>query len=584
MKVKLYPLSFIAFVLMILISGCKKDNKSQSSSEQSYTPLSVPPSAPGIIQLSSSELVLHINNTANVSVVLYNSNGTLYNPQPGFSWNNDTAQVVSLSSTSGSSITLTAVETGTATIGVTDGTHGFAYLQVTVVADTTQIPLNILYVTFSPPVITIAKNASGSFSYNVINLSGQSTGVTPTFIVTGSGGGISISGTTITAGSSTGLYTVIPVNGQDTLEGQLQVLVYDNQSTATDTTWQITNINDYTAEKRPFDFYNINEAAAPVIIQVTGYTTGKDPNIFVFKTSPTSIEIDHPGVITVQNGLITSVRPGWTGITYYYKNASFNDYIYVQVNFNGDWEGNGINICMGGQYTGVFYRREFSLFNGYPVSFTWNIQTGGCSDSSGVTGNLLHFYGQPIAGATVGVVPSSFIIGSVGVLNGQGTCAEYNITYQDNDHFIFKNTINKSSYTLTRGAGNCATASNPTPTPPNPSLTLAQALEGTTWTANNCWINGFGFDSSSQNPFIFYSNGSCVEGNPSDADNWAYWLTRGDTLLIVYEKGGSDSAGMKVTYYDKDSVIILDGIYDSIISPSTWSSGYFGCTPMLTGN
>jgi hypothetical protein len=341
-KMKFTKLSVMLVLLssiMTVFTGCKNDNKSEDIvvpllEKPSY----IAPTQPGILQISQNSLVLHLTNTATISAEIYNSDGTLQPSQPAFIWSVDNTSIASVS---GGIITANSI--GNATVSVTDGSHGIEFVNVNVVDDTTVIPTNQYFISFSPPLLTMQKGATGSFSYTVKTADGKTAGITPTFSTLTSSG-ITITGNSVHAGDKTDLFNINSVYGQDTLKGFLQVLVSNPSSSTADTTWKISKLIRF-----PTWFTNNGLVSLPVRIEVTEiiHRTDKPDSIVKFQTSPDQIGIDYPSVITMNsNGNMTSVAPGLTSGIIKYKSTQTYFFSGVRFHYEGsNWSNSTLSLC-----------------------------------------------------------------------------------------------------------------------------------------------------------------------------------------------------------------------------------------------
>ncbi len=304
MKIKIqYVLSIVA--LMLIISSCKKDG---AATQNDVTPAFIAATNPGLIAMSISSLTIKQGSTASVSATLFNSNGDLASPQPTFVFTSNNTDAVTVSGS-----TLTGVSVGVSTLSVTDGSHGFAYCQVTVVDDTTTIPTAPANIRFSQGLINLNVSNNTTFTYTLLDASGNTVGGTATISVNPSTG-VSISGNTITA-SKMGVYTVTATDGSgNPLSGTLTVVVNDPDApsnittcTGTDADWEVLSVKILNC---PW-FSKAGLTADPLRVEVTRRKKCDSHEIQVIQRSPESITVGFPGVVNLtDDGKLKSVKAG----------------------------------------------------------------------------------------------------------------------------------------------------------------------------------------------------------------------------------------------------------------------------------
>ena len=358
-----------------LLWSCKKDNHSGSNSTgyQTFSPATIAPTQPGMLVVSQNTLVLHVNASATVTAKIYNSDGTPAATQPAFTWTVNNSQIASVANG-----TITALSTGFATVAVTDGTHGYDYVQVNVVADSVTISQQVACVTFNPPFISLKAGATANFSYTVTNLQGQLVSATPLF---SSSSPITVSTSSVQAGNTTGYFNIIAVNGTDTLHGVLPVLVYNGQVNTPDTTYTISKLITY-----PQGFNKNGLVADPVRIEITQtIQNGSNISIQKFQTSPDAIGIAYPSIVTVNsNGCITSVGPGTTPVILTYKNQQVTCESSTTFDGAGTWSNGTVTVCVPEVPDQIIYFMRFAL----PVSASAaKLSVNGCNNGLAVIPN-----------------------------------------------------------------------------------------------------------------------------------------------------------------------------------------------------
>ncbi|MBK9328980.1 MAG: hypothetical protein IPM95_06605 [Sphingobacteriales bacterium] len=304
------------------------------------------PTDPGIIEISTSYLILHKNDRVTVSAKLYLSNGTLSSSQPSFIWSSDNLDVASC--TNGAVIPNAK---GTAIITVTDGSHGFAFLNVSVVDDDVAIPANEpVSIKFNPIVSIIEDNKNTTINYTLLNAKGQPVSGTPIFQINENNSGITINNSTITTGSKTGLFTLSAKLNNNLLNGNLTVLVYDSSGNNNlDTSWHIVG---WGLTKFPIVFNYSNKTAEPVII--TYYELNySQPGTFARarQTSPELLDISNQEIISSNgSGMLRSTQlNGGATIIAHFAGSTRQWYVANLFDLTGSWggtsNGKSYNCC-----------------------------------------------------------------------------------------------------------------------------------------------------------------------------------------------------------------------------------------------
>lgn len=542
MKKAIPYLAIIA--LLISIGSCKKSDNNNNNNENGYTftPVYIAPSQPGILQVSQSSITINVGQSATVSAAVYNSDGTAQTNQPTFFWDTDSSNVATVSNGQ-----VTGVAEGSAIISVTDGSHGIMYVGVNVVSPSTTIPSSPTDIVFTPPVLVLAKQQSGSISYSIRNQSGQTTAASPTFIASS---GITVTGNTVQAGNTAGNYTVMAISGTDTLRGALQVIVYDPQSTSHDTVVKIFNLINF-----PINFTKNNLVSNPFRIGVVKTYMNSNGTLSVeqFQTSPTDVTIYNTNVVTINAaGNFTSVGPGTSRVSFRYESESVNyAYIYVAFDLEGKWSGGDYQICSGGNNAHIFYT-GFDFTQGNTRQDNVVYQT--CSSTAYCRLNAADGFEQVVASGYPSPISGGFEFGYWGnasdlgkskqpntyattLFNFPGPC---NTAGQVRGLYVDDNHITISGTTLTRGTGTCSTGGGG-----GGGGTLEDALLGkTTWVGNSCWLAnacGNNFKFNSNHTFSCSIQDSiCADGlgvalnSTSATGNWQVDTTGGSATIFMW--------------------------------------------------
>lgn len=360
MKTFIYPIILLTTILI----GCKKDKNEPAVESPSTisggsintTPAYVPPQ-PGTLNLNIHSLVLHPGDNATVSATLYNDTGGVVFGS-SFLWQSQNNNIATVSGG-----LITANNIGSTYVMVTDGTHGFSYVNVSVVSTSSVIsnaPTQIVYGIW-PGFMGLRHNMTRTIGYTLYDASGNVvTGVTPTFVAP-TNSGLLISGNSITAPNFDGFWDVSAIIGGDTLSNKLKTMVFNSSDT-------ITRIHAEPNCPYFFPYYNVSAAALNVEIVKTWWNPITGFAMKIFTTSPTKILIDLPSVAILNSaGLITSVGPGNTKVTIQYQDAIDVGYIFVDYDFTGNWggiasNGDSYNFCFDRENPDVFYRYNIASF------------------------------------------------------------------------------------------------------------------------------------------------------------------------------------------------------------------------------
>jgi hypothetical protein len=348
------PLLYLATLAILATPSCKKDDDvlpPPGGGGTSFTPAYLTPTEPGYIQVATAMLVLHPGNSTTLSAQLFGTDGQPVASQPSFIWTSDNNAVASVSGNQ-----LTAGNVGTATVTVTDGTHGLRHVQVQVISSSETIGSGPSSVMFNPVTLVLQPGSSAGFQYEVFNPSGQALGASGIQFFS-AGGNISVSGTNVTAGQQEGIYTVGAIAGSDTLAGQLQVVVSSGGSV----------LRSIDGVRYPAHFGKPGLTAAAVLIDVTETTTDGNGNVSVnrFQTSPTEISVQHSDVIGNSGGYLTSVNPGYTKVTVTYNDVSVIGYAGVRMEHTGNYQSIDANLY-------VLVENEEAIWYYNPGQFTWS--------------------------------------------------------------------------------------------------------------------------------------------------------------------------------------------------------------------
>lgn len=548
--------------LFILFAACKKEsinnNNDEGNAPATFTPAYVPPSQPGILQVSQSSVTIKAGSSVTLAVAVFNSDGSDMATQPAFFWSSDHSNIASVNNGQ-----ITGVAEGAAIVSVTDGSHGIEYVAVNVVNDTTTIPTAASNITFTRPVLVLAKGESANISYTVKNQSAQSVQIMPAFV---SGNGISISGNAVKAGNATGNFTIIAANGTDTLSGALQVIVYDPQNPGQDTAIEITRLVNF-----PINFSKPGLSSAPFRIEVTKtFMTGNNTlGVQKIQASPSSVTVYNTDVVTLNgNGCFTSVAEGSSRVSFSYGGKSI-EYAYMAVLFDpgGTWASGAIRVCLPGNGSSIGYAGAY-YYNPPPTTgraASGNDCKGICSFSPGC---LLNNGTIQVNTAYPDPLTASFLFmywgnqADKGKVKQQGSCVMDNlivnlppcinksggVTYIDNDHLKW------GDVTLTRSSGDCQIEDNP-------GSNLEKVLIAkSTWVGNSCWLDEYDSKSFTFNAdhtgsvFDYWDNKTLLFSWSVDDDK--YLMVHGDEN----ELNGSDKL-VVISY--TDNTIIIDSVYEA---------------------
>jgi hypothetical protein len=294
-------LNLLLILLMSCIIACKKENKNNNTQSLSttFSPAYVSPTTPGKIVVSAQILKLHVNDQAQLTAQLYNSDGSLSSAQPSFSWisNNST----SVTANNGN---ITAISEGFALLTISDGSHGDEFVRISVVADTVKIPAGPANIAFSTSVLGMNLNETKSIpQYTITDYKGQTIGITPQFEISNKSGGVLVNGTNIQAGSTTGGYQLKAMYNSAYLTGSLPILVHGS---TTDTTTSFSVVFECPPV---FEYYNVTSPA--IKIQVTKcWNAGSGVVFNCFQTSPDQITIENTNIVGVTgDGHLISKAP-----------------------------------------------------------------------------------------------------------------------------------------------------------------------------------------------------------------------------------------------------------------------------------
>jgi len=557
--------------LFILCTGCKKDNGDNNNNggtvPVSFTPAYVAPTQPGLLQVSQSSLTIKVGNSATITAAVFNSDGSSVTAAPSLFWSIDNSNIASVNNGQ-----VTGIAEGAAIVSVTDGSHGVEYVSVNVVSDTATIPASAANITFTPPVLVLAKGTSGTIAYHVKNQLGQTTQVTPTFV---SASGITVSGSTVQAGNVTGSFSVMAVSGGDTLAGALQVIVYDPQSTDHDTTVKITRLVNF-----PIDFSKSGLSSAPFRIEVTKtYLTANNTlGVQKFQTSPASVTIYNPDVVKVNsNGCFTSVAPGSSRISFNYGSETI-EYAYMAVAFDpgGTWASGDVKICLPANASRITYPGFYAY---YPVTSRPHVATANCSDYVESSQQCLPDGVVTMASPYVSPVNGSFVFiywgnpAGMGKVKQNESCVlnwlslkpciseQGGLVYVDNDHLKLLG----SNRIFERSTGDCDGGGN---TGGNLEAVL---IAKTTWIPNNCWLDDF-----SATSFKFHANHTGSYFSPDDNTTSSFtWHVENDKDIVIDDQG----VGKIVVRSYTTSAVIIDAVSDEDGELTTFNS----CTAQWNG-
>lgn len=448
----------MCFFTLILIN-CKR-NQDTDIVSKTFVPAKIDLTQPGIIQTSTPYVILHKNNQVTTSAKLYNSDGMLFSTQPTFIWSSDNADIASCNNG-----IISANNIGSATISVTDGSHGFAFINVSVVDDTTNIASNQpVSIVFNPIIQYISKNQTRSFTYTLLNGAGQTISGTPVFNIVGNNSGISVSGNTIQSSATEGLFTIEASINNQRLAGNLNIVVADTTRTTTDTSWYLVG---WTIAKAPVAFNYSNKTSSPVRITVYELNYSM-PGIFprVRQTSPESIDISNPEIITDNgSGLLRSTQQhGGTTITAHYGNINYSwnavNYFDLTGSWGGTSNGKSYNFCFLPKQPDVLYIDHLRMYesvnhyDGSTYAYLWGkiyktqYAVDACANEYLGGGTLPSLYTRDGKGSEY--------------LGGFWSTSCDNISYIAS--ITSFNTIelnyNNQKFTITRGIGNCTATTN----------------------------------------------------------------------------------------------------------------------------
>jgi len=319
-------------------ASCKKDENNNSnggggSNTQTYTPPYIPPSTPGVIQTSMGFLTLKKGSSKNITATLYESDGTKNMVQPTFVWSSSDPSVASTNSG-----IILALEIGSTLVKVTDGSHGFAFINVEVVADTSTISIDAAQIVFEPPVLLLNTSQTKSFTYKIYDKAGNITGGSPLFTAS-TGSDLVVSGTSVTGGSKQGIFNIqASLNGM--MIGNLQALVSLSTGSPKDTLYSVV----YKAI--PYHFSRPDVSSNPIIAEVTKFVVpGLNAFVEKYQTSPDQITVDANVLNMSGNGGLKAVNSGKAKVDLHYKTSEVFSYTsYVLFDLAGCWGGivNGI--------------------------------------------------------------------------------------------------------------------------------------------------------------------------------------------------------------------------------------------------
>jgi len=548
----LFPF-LLMIILCLAIGGCKKDDAgNDNNTSQSFTPAYIPPSQPGIIQVSASQIQLHLNNSVIISAELYYSNGLLFSAQPAFVWGSNNATVATVSAG-----TIQANALGNATISVTDGSHGLAYINVQVIADTISILTELANIAFNPPIVVVEVNQTATFNYSTTNLQGQVASGSLSFRAMGNASGITISGSSISAANKTGVFIVKAFINNVPLAGSLYIQINDPAAyNPSDTGWIVSEVE---LVSFPGVFFSFNKESDPVRMTVFE-RRNCPPGTFdpgglcgrIRQTSPELLIIHHPEVISgSSSGTLISKTYGSTNIKAQYKDFTVSWDAGVAFPFTSTWsatyQGHTYNFCILQEKSGIIYNQSTAVCGtdqsgsinyvhdlcGFPQNvellarneIVWSdtkysIDT--CSGGLGVDSYDLNFLnhgiisdndGQPdfssYPGFRINPFNTSFCIPAC---NNQSAW-RVNLAPKDNDHLhaypCYSSTGQDERFVLTRSIGNCASDTTNTTDTTTYSFRGTFTFQGTThqlyYVAGSCSDNSvFFFDNA--NPSDPYSN------------------------------------------------------------------------------
>jgi hypothetical protein len=444
----------------LFLFSCKKDNSTNSGGSETFNAAFVAPSQPGIIQTSTHHLILKKNNNATTSAKLYTSDGVLATPQPAFTWTSSDVNIVTVNNGA-----IHAVSLGSILVSVTDGSHGYDYITVDVVSDTTSISTNNpVDIVFTPPAGTVNVGQSITLTYKVLNAAGQIISVTPEFRSADSSSNITISGNSVTVGNQPGFFQIIPFfNGVRLNDSRFNLYARNPASSNTDTTWHVVGISLVTY---PYFFSKLSDIASAVVIKVYELNYSL-PGRFARETqmSPQTLIIEHPEVVRVNgDGVLVPVSFGSSVITAEYK--GFRDSWVAGVAFDllGNWGGTskGKNYCFNfsNPYsTGIRYNVNYYYFGSFLISDAAirNYQNGSYT-IDGISGsfgdNIPHGFTYPSHGG-------GKIYGSVAAFDIPGY-GDITVSAKDDNNSLECLIVAKNeTFTLTRGEGDCSSNSNP---------------------------------------------------------------------------------------------------------------------------
>ncbi|HWK07803.1 MAG TPA: hypothetical protein VNS58_29425 [Puia sp.] len=334
---------FLFATIIFLGINCKKNgggSNSGSASSGAFVPAPVQRSQSGGIVPQSPVIRLHVGAQVTLSAKLYDQSGNITASQPSFSWSMDNSSAISLT-TSG---VVNALSIGDALVTVSDGSHANGYVDVIVLPDTITIPAGPANIVFSKPFIGLTKGQSQTFSYTITDYNGNIVNETPAFQFLGSASGIAISGKTITANQD-GVYQLYATNNNIILNGSLQVIV---NSSLTDTVRSISFNGTFP------NLFNRYDSSSKIPLTINVYILYYPNSGFLYEDwysiSPDSIQIEHPDVVNMENGFLTSRYPGSTKITAIYKGSKTAATTRVGIDWVGSWGGSGkkldYNFCV----------------------------------------------------------------------------------------------------------------------------------------------------------------------------------------------------------------------------------------------
>ncbi|MFN5323745.1 MAG: Ig-like domain-containing protein [Bacteroidota bacterium] len=361
----------IRFSLLILffalLVSCSKDDQespgippgSIGNNQITFTPAPVQ-RKDGFIQPMVNRLVLHPNQSLQLTANVYDLNGNAVQTGAALSLSTNNAAVVSLS---GSMMTTNKV--GTASVWFSDNVRESVALLVEVVPDTVPLPTDPFSIQFSSPFLKMQSNTSQMIpTYTIRNLQGQIVGGSPAFYFENPNLG-SINGNVIQSGGSSGMSTVRAVLNGDTLDGAFTMVNRNTTGSLTDTFWTIY------PNKVTSSFHYYQRTADPIILDVVEaicyYGPGANPfpTINFYTASPLSMTVSNDKILNEENGRLVSVGPGLTQITAYYKGGSWLKWLTrVRTDLSGNWQfnaqnGKKITICFSQvpNWDGVFYTK-----------------------------------------------------------------------------------------------------------------------------------------------------------------------------------------------------------------------------------